>query len=463
MKIIIENIEINDIININLLLIRNKNIRTMGRSMEAFKITQRNIYKDRILQMLNNENLVIVTGVRSVGKSCIVMQLEEELRKKIADQAQTIRINFETIDHAKITASELIYFLKNQYIEEKINYIILDEITHVIDWENAINYFYQIKNCKLILVSSHKCIFSKKLLALQKKRNNVIDVFPLSLGEFIRFQGFKEATTSSSLYNKKFRRLGDETYNIKDIYKYYITYGGLPTLKPEHMDGERAWIIMDGSYGAIVTRDIMDVGTDKGGNVVTDTLLLRAIITIMAKSLGENIAATFIGDQVARDLGRFASTKVIESYIQALLDAHLFYISKRFDIKTNRIMQTLARYYIVDAGFHNYVADIHIGDEKQLLENKVFFELLRRGYKVYNGIFGEEEISFVAIRGEEKVFIQVTDDISEEHLEILCSPFQKMREENKKIIIALGAKKGMARRDYNVVDALEFLMGFEIN
>ena len=431
--------------------------------MEAFSITQRNMYKDKILHLLDKEKLVIITGVRRAGKSCIVMQLEEELHNKYASKVHIIRINFETIENTRITSEDLIPLLEEQYKAGKKNYIILDEIIHVTDWEKVINHFYQVENCKLILVSSHKSILSQKLLAIQENRNDVIDVFPLSLREFIRFQGFKEITESSVLlHKKKYSRFGETTYSIDDIYKHYITYGGLPILKPEYMDRERAWIVTDGSYGAIVTRDIMEIGSDKGNNVVTNTLLLRAVITIMAKSLGENISATWIGKQIGEYLGRTASTKTVESYIQALLNAHLFYISKRFDIKSKRVMQTLAKYYIVDAGFHNYVADIHVGDERQLLENKVFFELLRRGYQVYNGKYGKEEISFVAIRGEEKVFIQVTDNINEEHLEILCSPFRKIQEESAKIVIAIGARKGMSYEGYNIVDALEFLMGFDI-
>ena len=428
--------------------------------MEKFEIAMRNLYMDKIYRFLENDNLLFVTGVRRAGKSCIAKCLEAEMQDRCTNGERVIRISFEKIDHSRVTADEMIAELKEQYATDKMNYILLDEVIHVVDWERAINLLYRLGNCKLVLFSSNRRIFSNELFAIQEEKYDEVSVFPLSLAEFIEFQGFQETTSESdSLKEKEYRRFDGRVCTIEEIYRYYIIYGGLPILRPEYMDRERAWVVTDGSYGAIVTRDIMEIGSDSNSSAVTDTMLLRTVITIMAKSLGSNISATWVSKQTGRYLGKASSTKTIESYIRALLNAHLFYISARYDIKTDRVMQTLAKYYIVDACFHNYVADIHVDDESCLLENKVFFELLRQGYDVYNGKLGKEEITFVAMKDGQKIYIQVANDASDEYLERIASPLRRIRDDNKRLIFAKGCANGVTYDGIIMMNVLEFLMG----
>ena len=432
--------------------------------MEKFEIAMRNMYMDKIFCSLENTDLLIVTGVRRAGKSCVAKCLEIELQERYPDSAQVIRINYEIVDHVRVTAEELVAGLKERYVAGKTNYIILDEIIHVVDWERAVNFLYRLGNCKLILLSSNRRVFSNELCAIREGKYDEIMVFPLSLEEFIQFQGFQEIPNTTDLLNEKqYRRFDERVCTIEEIYRYYIIYGGLPILKPEYMDRERAWVVTDGSYGAIVTRDIMEIGNDSRNSAVTDTVLLRTVITIMAKSLGNNISATWVGKQTGRYLGRASSTKTIESYIRALLNAHLFYISERYDIKAERVMQTLAKYYIVDACFHNYVADIRVDDESCLLENKVFFELLRRGYKVYNGKLGKEEITFVAMKGEKKIYIQVANDTSDEYLDRICSPLRRIRDNYQRLVFAKGCTTSVTYDGIIMMNVLEFLMGKDFN
>ena len=432
--------------------------------MEKFTITPRKIYMDKIFQLLDNKNILIVSGVRRTGKTCIAEHLEKELNRLFPVNAQIIRINFETIEQVRVTADELLDRLNGQLMADRMNYILLDEIIHIMDWEMAINALFHMDNCKLILFSSNRRVYSEKLSAYREGKCDTIHALPLSLQEFVVFQRFEETTKPSiPLCEKKYHRFSGESYKIDEIYKFYITYGGLPILRPEYMDRERAWVVTDGSYGAIVTRDIMEMGSGEGNSAVTDTPLLRAIITIMAKSLGNNISATWISKQTTEYLGRSSSTKTIESYIRALLNAHLFYIAERYDIKKGRVLKTLAKYYIVDACFHNYVADIHVDDEKSLLENKVYFELLRRGYTVYNGKIGKEEIAFVADKGGEKIYIQITDKTSEKEIKRLCSPLRKVPEHATKMLIIPGCKSDITYEGFVLMNAYEFLMGAEMN
>ena len=230
-------------------------------------------------------------------------------------------------------------------------------------------------------------------------------------------------------------------------------------MKPEYMDEERAWVVTDGSYGAIVTRDVLEIGNVNGSSTITDTVLLRSVITIMAKSVGDNISATWIGKQTAKYLQRPSSTKTIESYIRALLNAHLFYIAERYDIKADKPLKTLAKYYIVDASLHNYVTGIRAEDESRLLENKVFFELIRRGYQVYNGKRGRDEITLIARIGQKKAYIQVASDSKKENMDRLRSSLIKIRDVYPKVIISFDLKTQILPDGIIALNALDFLMG----
>ena len=427
-------------------------------TVETFNITPRNLYMDKIFRLLDNDNLIIVVGVRRSGKSSLAKQLENELREKFGDAIHLVRFNFEQINAARLSAENLIEYYEKQHIEDdKKCYVLLDEITHVIEWERAVNYISQHSDCKLILFSSNRKIISSELTAIQNNKYDIVHALPLSLPEFIDFQGFRETTPADTpMEDKRYIRFDERTYTMEEIYKYYITYGGLPIMKPEYMDEERAWVITDGSYGAIIMRDVLESGSVNGSSTITDTVLLRSVITIMAKSIGDNISATWIGKQTAQYLQRPSSTKTIESYIRALLNAHLFYIAERYDIKADKPLKTLAKYYIVDASLHNYVTGIRAEDESRLLENKVFFELMRRGYQVCNGKRGSDEITLIARSGQKKAYIQVTSDSNLDHLR---SSLVKIRDVYPKVIISFDLKTQILSDGIIALNALDFLMG----
>ena len=337
--------------------------------MNKLELIRRGFYLERLLHLTTNDNVVLVVGVRRSGKSCLAIQLEDDLRERCTEHEHVFRYNFETTEAVRETAETLIARFQEKHVEGERCYILLDEVTHVSGWRTAVNYFAENPDCKLFLFSSNRRIISDKLTAVEKKKYDVVDVLPLSLPEFISFQNFEEITPENTpLLKKRYRRFGDRTYTITEIYKYYITYGGIPILKPEYMDIERARVITDGSYSVVVTRDILEIPSEEGFSAVTDPILLRSVISALIKSLGENISATRIGKQTSRHLGRPNATKTIQSYIQALLNAHMFYIAERYDVRSGKILKTLPKYYVVDTCFHNYLSDTHVEDESRLLE-----------------------------------------------------------------------------------------------
>lgn len=428
--------------------------------MDKFVMAPRTFYLDRLLSLADNDNLVFVVGVRRAGKSCLAIQLENALRERGISPQCVIRYNFETTEAIRVTSETMIANFEKALVKGEKYYVLLDEVTHIQDWRMAVNYFEENPQCKLFLFSSNRRIISEKLTAVRKNRYDIVEVLPLSLPEFISFQGFEEISLNNTpLQIKKYRRLGDRTYTISEIYKYYITYGGIPILKPEYMDIERARVITDGSYSVIVTRDVLEIPSEDGLSAVTDPILLRSVITVMAKSIGDNIYAAWIGRQTINCLQRPAAGKTVESYIRALLNAHLFYISERFDIRSGKMMKTMAKYYMVDASLHNYITGVRPEDESRLLESKVFFELVRRGYQVFNGKLGNEEIHLIARDKVGRFYIQVVDDLNEQNGDAVFSPLRKIRDSHPKFVIVFNGSNDVTEDGIIILNALDFLMG----
>ncbi|WP_418429344.1 ATP-binding protein [Barnesiella intestinihominis] len=341
--------------------------------------------------------------------------------------------------------------------------VALDEIMRVDNWELAVNYFTENSACKLFLFSSSRRILSDKLTAVKTNKCDVVEVLPLSLPEFISFQSFKETTPENTpLLQKQYSRFGDKTYTIRDIYKYYTTYGGLPILKPEYLDIERARVILDGTYGAIVTRDILEVASEEGLQAVTDPILLRSVITIMAKSIGNNISAYQISKQTINCLKRPAAAKTVDSYIRALLNAHFFYIAERYDIRSGQMLKTMSKFYMADAGLHNYITGIRPEDEIRLLESKVFFELVRRGYQVYNGKLGSKEVHFVARDNLGKYYVQVVNEMDEENRDKTLSLLRTINDNHPKTVIVFNGDSEVTEDGIIILNALDFLMGHSL-
>ena len=371
-----------------------------------------------------------------------------------------MRHNFETADDLQITAETMIDKFQKNHVEGQRCYIILDEVMHVDNWETAVNYFAGNPGCKLFLFSSSRRILSEKLTAVKEKDYDVVEMLPLSLPEFISFQSFEEVTPENTpLLQKQYCRFGEKSYTLEEIYKFYITYGGLPILKPEYMDIERARVILDGTYGAIATRDILEVPSEDGLPAVTDPILLRNVISILAKSIGNNISAYQLSKQTINGLKRRAAAKTVDSYIRTLLNVHFFYIAERYDIRSGQMLKTMAKFYMVDAGLHNYITGIRPEDAIHLLESKVFFELVRRGYQVCNGKLGQDEIHFVAWDKLGRLYVQVAKELNEENRDKTLSLLRKINDNHPKTVIVFNGNSEITEDGIIILNALDFLMG----
>lgn len=289
-------------------------------------------------------------------------------------------------------------------------------------WENAVNSFRVDFDCDIYITGSNAYLLSSELSTYLSGRYVEIKVLPLSFREFLDFHG------------------------------YILT--------------ERKSPALDGVYSAAVINDILEREKRKGQRNITDPVLSKKIILFLADNVGNNTSATSIGNTLVNEgllengtRKTKPAVQTIQAYIEALTEAYIFYEIKRFDIKGKEYLRTLGKYYIVDIGLRNYLLGYRDGDSGHILENIIYFELLRRGYDVAIGKIDNQEVDFIATKADEKKYVQVTESMNApETRERELAPLRKIRDSYEKIVIALESNLTQTQDEIKIIRALDFLL-----
>ena len=208
---------------------------------------------------------------------------------------------------------------------------------------------------------------------------------------------------------------------------------------------EKALALLDSIYSTVVVRDILEREKRRGQKQITDSVLLRKIILFLADNIGSNVSVTTMGNTLVNEgllqlQGRkgLPSAHTVQAYVNALLESYFFYEIKRFDIKGKQYLRTLGKYYIADVGLRNYLLGFRNRDSGHVLENIVYFELLRRGYDMAIGKIGAAEVDFIAAKADAREYIQVTESmLSPDVRERELAPLRKIRDNYDKMILSL--------------------------
>ena len=224
-----------------------------------------------------------------------------------------------------------------------------------------------------------------------------------------------------------------------------MKYGGMPGIADVGLDQEKALKLLDGIYSTVVIRDILERELRRNQKKITDPILLKKIILYLADNIGSNISLSSVGNVLVnegllKDYNRKTkpSTHTVQSYVEALLESYFFYEIKRFDIKGKEYLRTLGKYYIVDIGLRNYLLGFRDSDFGHIIENIVYFELLRRGYNVTIGKNDSLEVDFIATNANEKIYIQVTESMTDENVRNReLAPLEKIKDNYEKIVLSL--------------------------
>lgn len=361
---------------------------------------QRIAYLNQLISLQDKDVIKVITGVRHCGKSTLFKQFQAHLLENSVKKEQIISLNLEDLDFEELLDYKKLYnYVKDKLIKDKNNYVFIDEVLNCKNFEKAVDSLFIKSNVDVYITGSNAYMLSGELATLLSGRYIKIDMLPLS---------FKEFFSHSNL-----------------SFNNYLKYGSFPYIAM-NLD-ENVNDYLDGIYNSIL---IKDVAKREG---IADITLLEKIVKTVASSIGSPISTKKITDTIVSS-GRKISNTTVENYLKALCDAYIFYKVDRYDIKGKQHLKTQGKYYIVDTGIRK-TSSINLGHQ---IENIVYFELLRRGYKVSIGKISEKEVDFVAIKQSNVLYVQVSASVLDETtLKRELSSLESIKDNHPKILLTL--------------------------
>ena len=401
----------------------------------------RETYMNQLLSFKDKDMTKIITGIRRCGKSTLLDMFSEQLQTMGVESKNIIRLNFESLRYESIKNYRDLYNeVAGRIVPGSKNYIILDEVQMVDGWVRAVNSFRVDFDSDIYITGSNAYLLSSDFATLLSGRYVEIKMLPLSFKEFLDFNRFPE--------NKS----DDEKFEV------YLKYGGMPVISEYQFRQKEINIALDGIYSSVVLRDVIE------RNKITDQALLRKLVLFLADSVGSLTSPTNIGNVLAHEgdmehRKRNPAGKTISAYIQALTKAYVFYEANRYDIKGKQYLKTQSKYYIVDTGIRNMLLGYRDVDRGHILENVIYFELLRRGYDVAIGRTGEKEVDFVAISPEEKIYFQVTETLAGDSTrERELAPLRSINDHYEKLVLSMDRSFVNSYEGIRVKNLVDFLL-----
>lgn len=432
------------------------------------QLYQRRVYLNKLIAFQDTEPVKIITGIRRCGKSSLLKLMIKHLLEQGKTHEQIIFMNFESMQFSNMSVRELYEYVKARLPQDKKAYLFFDEIQRIEQWQDAINSFRVDFACDIYVTGSNAYLLSGEYATYLAGRSVEIKMLPLSFAEFIEFQGYsiKEKKDITGVIRKKIYDNEGDLADAQELLALYMRFGGMPGLADINLNIDNALVLLDGVYSTVVVRDILERELRKEQRQITDSTLLRRLIMFLADNIGNSTSVTSISNMLVNQKLLENNTKknkpavqTLQTYISALLEAYVFYEIKRFDIKGKDYLRTLSKYYIVDIGLRNYLLGFRDVDTGHIIENIVYFELLRKGYDVAIGKIDDKEIDFIAVNAERKIYIQVTESMNDPATrEREFAPLRKVKDNYEKIIIANEVFNTATQDGIRIVKLIDFLL-----
>ena len=370
----------------------------------------RNDYLDFLIKLKDKQIIKVVTGIRRCGKSTLFNLYKEYLLNNGVKKNQIISLNFENPNDAKFNDwQELYYYIDSKLLKNKMNYIFLDEVQIISNFEKAIDGLFIKDNVDLYITGSNSYMLSGELATYLTGRYMQIHMLPLSFKEYFDYK--KES-------------------NELKVYQEYIENGGFPYLT--NLDNDKILIrnYLDGIYNTVLMKDVIY------RNNIKDIMILDSTIKFIFDNIGQLVSTNKIANALSSN-NRKVSVNTIESYLSNLMDSYIIYKVNRYDIKGKEYLKTGDKYYLCDIGLRNYLLG-EVKDYGSILENIVYLELKRRNYEIYIGKFENKEVDFVIKNNDGLKYIQVALSVRDEKtLERELEPLKDIKDNYPKYIITL--------------------------
>lgn len=383
-------------------------------------MVQRKEYLEKLISWKDEQVIKVVTGMRRCGKSTLLSQYQDYLKQHGVLEEQILAINFEELEYEELLDYRKLYqYIKDKMCTGKTTYIFLDEIQKVEGFEKVVDSLYVKADTDLYITGSNAYLLSGDLATFLSGRYVEISMLPLSFSEYLE------------LVQK------DRDSAFAD----YMKYGSLPFVAAMDKIDEKVDIYLEGIYNTVIVRDIEDrqkrQESDPQKRKITDITLLKTIARYLASVIGSPVSIRSITDYLTSS-GRKISPNTANDYVEALTESFIFYAAERFDIAGKQLLKINKKYYMADLGIRNHILPKKSYDLGFSIENVVFFELLRRGFKVTVGKYQNTEVDFVAQKQGVLTYIQVTADMTaEETFDREMKPFYRIQDNYEKIVLTL--------------------------
>lgn len=405
-------------------------------------MVERKEYMEKIKKWREKDVIKVVTGIRRCGKSTLLAQYRDYLIGTGVSSEQIIFINFEDLEFEELLDYHKLYsYIKERLIPDRYTYIFLDEIQKVESFEKAVDSLYIKEKTDIYITGSNAYMLSGELATLLSGRYVEISMLPLSFSEYCQLK---------------------EKNNYDELFAEYMQNGGFPYIAQIDDSKEKADMYLEGIYNTIIIKDIEERQkrreNDPNKRKITDLSLLRNIAKFLASSVGNPVSIKSISDYITSS-GRKVSANTVNDYLDALVEAFIFYPVERYDIVGKQTLKMNQKLYIVDTGIRRYLLPRRNYDLGFSLENIVFLELLRRGFKVNIGKVGLTEVDFIAEKNNRLHYYQVTASLIDENtFKREITPLQNISDNYPKTILTLDRFTLGDYEGIEVVNAIDWLL-----
>ena len=372
------------------------------------KLIERTDYLNKVINVIGTPDIKVITGVRRSGKSKLLEAFKKHIINNHPD-ANIIHINFNLPEYEEYTEYRPLYDHINSLYKEGVeNFVLIDEIQMCNDFEKAINGLHASEKYDIYITGSNAFLLSSDLATLFTGRTFEIKVYPFSFAEYVRYFGY---TDLYSAFDK------------------YVNEGGMAG-SYVYKDQEAKYDYIEEVFNTLIVRDI------RKKYKIRNTALMDRLVDFLMDNISNLTSARAVADTFNSHKDKI-NHKTISAYMQYLCNAFAFYKVRRYDIKGKKYLSTTEKYYLSDHSFRYAKLGTKNMDYGRVLENIVAIELLRRGYEVYVGVLYKKEVDFVAIKRDEKLYIQVSDNITDEKtFQREVSPLLFIKDAYPKMLIA---------------------------
>jgi len=356
-------------------------------------MVKREFFSRKIEPFINKDVIKVLTGLRRSGKSFFLNQIKSTLVHKGISASNIIFYNFEDMKYSHLLNAESLHKNVTDQLE-KIKgkaYLFFDEIQEVDNWERCINSLNAAYDTDIYITGSNAKLLSGDLATLLSGRYVEIKIYPFSFNEF----------------NEMSKTINPDETDLEKIFKNYLIFGGMPFLSNLELEPGSSFQYLGDVFNSVILKDVVK------RNNIRDIDLLERVIRYVLSNVGNTFSATSISKFLKSEKRKVAPETIL-NYIKVCEEAFLFHRVLREDIIGKKILQVSEKYFVTDHGLREAVCGNNEKDINLILENMVFMEMLRFGYKINIGRIGNEEIDFVCRKGNEKVYIQVAYLLSSE-------------------------------------------------